>query len=104
MSIPGTHVFRTTDGFWVFDNTSAAEEWEFFEKLPDTLGLPGDVIPIGPKPDISRPPGRGVYSSAETWEEFIESPDFDEFNDFNCEHAFIVSTKNFEINTVRLHH
>ena len=86
----GHHVFRTTDGFWVYTTPSLNEHkrvntsgWEFFKDLPDAFGVPGDVITIGRKPDISRPPVFAVYSSATSWEDFLESPDASpEFRDF----------------------
>lgn len=70
----GHHVYRTPDGFWVY-TTPNTVGWEFFKDLPDTYGIPGDVISIGKKPDVSNPPVVAVYSSAESWEDFLESPD-----------------------------
>ena len=69
----GTHVYRTRSGFWVYATPNVGG-WEFFETLPCEIGIPGDVISIGPKPDTNRPPSSAVQSSAVSWEEFLESP------------------------------
>ena len=86
--LAGTHIFRTPVGFWIY-TVPNTNDWEFFETLPDTLGIPGDVIPLGPKPNTSRPPSNGVVSSAKSWEEFFESPEASP--DFNCNSAFVIN-------------